>query len=297
MNNFKTFLLLFGLTVLFLAIGNWIGGQQGLVTAFMFALLMNGISYWFSDKIVLMLYGAKPVKPEDQPQLYAMVDKLAKAADLPVTPKVYIMETPAPNAFATGRDPQHAAVAVTTGIMNILGQDELEGVIAHELAHVKNRDTLIQVIAATIAGAIMMLARMAQYAAMFGGMGGRDDRDDNRGGAIGFIALAIVAPLAAMLIQMAISRSREYEADATGARICTRPLSLARALQKLHDSVRRLPAMGANPATAHLFIVNPLRGESILHLFSTHPPMAERVKRLEQLAQEMSGYKIPKFVR
>jgi heat shock protein HtpX len=275
----KTFLLLTALTVLFLIIGQLIGGQRGMVMAFGIAILMNFFSYWFSDKIVLKMYRAKEVSEAEAPQLVRQVRTNAQQAGLPM-PRVYIVPNASPNAFATGRNPSHAAVAVTQGILDLLSADELDGVLAHELAHVKNRDILTQTIAATVAGAISMLAMMARFGAMFGGYGGRDR--NSSGGMIGMLAAAIVAPIAAMFIQMAISRSREYAADATGAKICGKPLSLANALRKLHAGTHRRP-MDANPATAHMFIVSPLSGRSFTKLFSTHPPVEERIARLEKL--------------
>jgi heat shock protein HtpX len=275
----KTLMLLTALTVLFVAIGSLLGGRQGMVMAFGLAVLMNFFSYWFSDKIVLAMYRAKEVSETEAPQLVQQVRMGAQQAGLPM-PRVYIIPSASPNAFATGRNPSHAAVAVTQGILDLLSRDELDGVLAHELAHVKNRDILFQTIAATVAGAISMLAMMARWGAIFGGSGGRD-RDSN-GGLIGLLVAAIVAPIAAMFIQMAISRSREYAADATGAKICGRPLSLASALRKLHAGTHRRP-MDANPATAHMFIVNPLSGRSFASLFSTHPPVEERIARLENM--------------
>jgi heat shock protein HtpX len=259
--------------------------------AFVFAGVINFVSYWYSDKIVLFMYRAKEVKESEQPQLYSIVRRLIQTAGLPM-PRLYYIDTDMPNAFATGRNPQHAAVAVTRGILDLLDDNELSGVIAHELSHVKNRDILISSIAATIAGAIFMLARMAQWAAIFGG--GSRDRDNNNS-AIGLIAIAIMAPIAAMIIQMAISRSREFEADASGARISHDPMALANALKKLVAGVKRSP-IDANPTTAHMFIVSPFSGKSLMTLFSTHPPMEERVKRLEKMATEMSPYKVPKII-
>jgi len=280
-NTFKTFILLAGMTALLLAIGDALGGRQGLVIALVFAGVMNFVGYWFSDKIALGMSGAQAVSEEQAPDLYRIVRELCLRANLPL-PRLYVIPSPTPNAFATGRNPEHAAVAVTSGIVNILSRDELEGVIAHELAHVKNRDILISSVAAVIAGAISQLAYMAQWAMMFGGMG-RDRDDDDRGGLLAGLALLIVGPIAAMLIQMAISRSREFQADATGAQICGRPLSLANALMKLEDVNHRLP-MQVNPAQAQMYIVNPLTAGGIASLFSTHPPMAERVKRLQEIA-------------
>lgn len=281
MNSIKTVGLMTLLTVLLVLAGDYLGGRGGAQMFFLFALAMNLGSYWFSDKIVLKMYRAQQVTEQQAPELVGVVKKLAREAELPM-PKVYITPQQTPNAFATGRNPAHAAVAVTQGILNILSLQELEGVLAHELAHVKNRDILIGTIAATIAGAITMLASMARWAAMFGGLG----RDDDDGGAIGAILMMILAPLAAMLIQMAISRSREYQADATGAKICRAPLALANALEKLDTRSRQIP-MQANPATAHMFIVNPLSGKSMMNLFSTHPPMGERVKRLQEIARDL----------
>jgi len=292
MNTFKTFALMVGLTLLLVAIGQMLGGQQGMIYALVFAGVMNFVSYWFSDKIVLMMYRAKPVTEQESPELYNMVRNLTVQAGLPM-PKLYVMNTPMANAFATGRDPQHAAVAVTTGILSLLNNTELSGVIAHELSHVKNRDILISTIAATVAGAIFMLARIAQWGAMFGGGSHRDGDNNNNG--IALLVIAILAPIAAMIIQMAISRAREYEADATGARISGKPLALADALRKLVQSAQRRPVQ-VNPTTAHMFIVNPLSGKSLLSIFSTHPPLEERIKRLEKMASEMSGFKVPKIV-
>lgn len=286
MNHVKTALLLAGLTVLLVLMGRWLGGAQGMVIAFVFAIVMNVGSYWFSDKIVLSMYHAQPVSEAQAPDLYRMVTRLCERAKLPM-PKLYVIPDPTPNAFATGRDPKHAAVAVNEGLLRILDRDEVEGVIAHELAHVKNRDTLISTVAATVAGAITMVAHMAQYAAMFGGYGG-DRRDRDGGNAIGLLAMAIVAPLAATILQLAISRSREYEADRVGGEMCGRPLSLASALTKLERGVSAHPT-NAQPATAHMFIVNPLRGQSFASLFSTHPSTADRVAKLQALAQSMGS--------
>jgi heat shock protein HtpX len=274
-NVLRTTILLAALTALFLVIGGAIGGNQGLFVAFIFALLMNFASYWFSDKIVLSMYGAREVSPQEAPDLYRLVQRLAQRAGIPM-PRVYIIPSDAPNAFATGRNPQHGAVAVTEGIMRMLDTDELAGVLAHELGHIRNRDTLIMTVAATLAGAITMLAHMAQWGAIFGF--GRRDEEDSGGGVLGLLFMAILAPIAATLIQLAISRSREYFADSTGAAVVGSPSGLARALEKLHYASQRLP-MDANPATAHLFIVNPLTGGALVNLFSTHPPIEERIRR------------------
>ena len=279
-NMLKTTVLLAALTGLLMLIGGYFGGTGGLIIAFLFAVIINFGSYWFSDKIVLKMYGAKEVTPAESPNLHRIVDGLAMKAGLP-KPKVYIVESAMPNAFATGRDPKHAAVAVTTGILNLLSNEEIEGVLAHELAHVMNRDTLISAVAATLAGVITFLADMAMWASIFGGFGGRDD---DGGGIVGLIAMAIVAPIAATLIQLAISRSREYAADAEGARICKKPWALADALQKLEygNSNYKPSISDVQPRenTAHMFIVNPLKGGTIQSLFSTHPATEERVKRL-----------------
>lgn len=279
MNRLKTTLLLSLLTVLMVLMGSAIGGTSGMLFAFIMALGMNFFSYWFSDKIVLRMYGAQEIQEHDHPAFYGIVRNLARRADLPM-PKVYIIPEQSPNAFATGRNPSHAAVAATEGILRILSPEELEGVMAHELAHVQNRDILVSTIAATFAGAISMIGNMLQWGAMFGG--GRGD-DDEGGGLVGSLIMAFIAPLAAMLIQMAVSRSREYLADESGARICGRPLALANALRKLHNASQMIPMQAARPATAHMFIVNPLTAGSLLKLFSTHPPMEERIARLERM--------------
>lgn len=272
--------------LLFLLVGGLIGGERGMMFAFMFSIVMNFGSYWFSDKIVLTMYGAQQVSREEFPQLYRIVENLSQRAGLPM-PKVYVMENPTPNAFATGRNPEHAAVAVTTGILNILDEDELAGVIGHELAHVKHRDILIGTIAATLVGTITFVARMAGWALMFGT--GRDDRDRDGGGGIGALFLMILSPIIAMLIQLAISRSREYLADEGGSAISGSPRSLASALRKLSISNERMPMLNAQPASAHMFIVSPLSGKSFMKAFSTHPPMEERIARLEEIA---SGRKV-----
>ncbi len=280
MNIFKTVILMTTMMVLLIIVGSLLGGEQGMIMAFIISLLLNFGSYWFSDKIVLRLYKAKEVTEADQPQYYSAVARLASQAGLPM-PKVYVMPSDAMNAFATGRNPEHSAVAATDGLLRTLQPDELEGVIAHELAHVKHRDILTGTIAATLVGTITFVARMAGWAAMFGG-GDRDRRDSN---GIADLALLIIAPIAAVLIQLAISRSREFAADAGAAQITGRPLSLANALRKLEQSAERRIGMKAGPATAHLFIVNPLRGGGIMKLFATHPPIEERIERLDLIAR------------
>jgi heat shock protein HtpX len=270
------------LTVLFILVGTAIGGRSGAVYAFIFAALMNFFSYWFSDKIVLRMYGAREVSQSEAPELYGIVAELTSKASLPM-PKVYIMENDTPNAFATGRNPEHAAVAVTSGIMKILSKEELMGVIGHELSHILHRDILISTIAATMAGAISILATMARWGAMFGGFRSDDEEGGGGGNILVVLIVSIFASIAAMLIQLAISRSREYLADEGGAHLAN-PLSLARALEKLEVAAQRIP-MDANPSTAHMFIVNPLRGGRVLSLFSTHPPIEERIARLEEMAR------------
>ena len=279
MNFLRTTILLAVLTAILVFAGDALGGRGGATMALVFAGIMNFGAYWFSDKIVLLIYRAKAVTEAEEPELYSITRELAMKAGLPM-PKVYIMGNDTPNAFATGRNPSHAAVAATTGIMRLLSREELSGVMAHELAHIRNRDILISTISATIAGAISYLAHMAQWAAMFG-----SSRNDERGGnPIALIAMMIIAPLAAMIIQMAISRSREYGADEGGARITGNPLSLANALRKLDYGNKRIPMAVPSEATAHMFIVSPLSGGSFLKLFSTHPPIEERIKRLEAMA-------------
>jgi len=282
LNRFKTTLLLTLLTLLMVALGRALGGTAGMAAAFALAAVMNFASYWFSDRIVLAMYGAREITAGDNPAFHGLVERLARRAGLPM-PRVYLIPSDSPNAFATGRNPDHAAVAATEGILKILTLEELEGGMAHELAHVKNRDILVSTLAATFAGAISLLANMLQWGALFGA-GRRDNEEGGAGGLIGSLALAIVAPLAAMLIQMAVSRSREYLADASGAAICGRPLALAGALRKLHNASQAIPLEAARPASAHLFIVNPLTGGGLATLFSTHPPMEERIARLESLA-------------
>lgn len=287
-NALKTVFLLTLLTGLFILVGQAIGGQGGMVIAFIFAMGMNFMSYWFSDKIALQMAGAKEASYEDAPDLHRMVEQLATFARMP-KPKVYVIESPSPNAFATGRDPNHAAVAVTTGILRILNSNELAGVLAHELAHIKNRDTLIATVVAAIAGAITMLAHMAQWALIFGGRGS-DEEGEGAGSLAGSLLMIILAPIAATIIQLAISRAREYDADATGAQVLGDPNSLANALEKLETGTRHVP-LQANQATAHLFIVNPFAG-GLSGLFSTHPPIAERVARLRRMALQPTSYGI-----
>lgn len=283
MNGFKTALLFVILTVLFISIGFLVGGQGGATFAFIMALVLNLGAYWFSDKIVLATYRAKEIGEQDNPRLFGIVRQVAQMAGLPM-PKVYIVPNPTPNAFATGRNPQHAAVAATQGILDLLDDDELAAVMAHELGHVKNRDILVSTIAATLAGAISYIAYMAHWMPFLGGGG---DDDDRGGNIIVLLLVAILAPIAAMLIQMAISRQREYMADHTGAQISHKPRALASALAKLHNMNLRMP-MHNNPATSHMFIVNPLSGKSFASLFSTHPPVEDRIAKLEEYAR--SGF-------
>lgn len=279
MSGLKTTILLGLLTGLFLFIGSIAGGRDGIMIAFLLVVPMNLLMYWFSDKIILKMYGAREVAMNEAPWLYEIVQKLSGNAGLPM-PKIYYIASPSPNAFATGRNPSHSAVAVTEGLIKLLNREEIEGVIAHEIAHIKNRDTLISVVAATIAGAIMMLARFLQWGAMFGGIGGRDD--ERNGGFLGLLLMAIITPIVAAIIQMAISRTREYQADYTGAMLSRKPWALANALEKLAYGSSRIP-MPVNPATSHLFIVNPLRGKGFLNWFSTHPPIEERIARLRAM--------------
>lgn len=283
MNYFRTAILLAAMTALFMAVGGVIGGQSGMMIAFFIALAMNAFSYWNSDKMVLRMHGAREVDEHSAPGYYNMVRDLAANADLPM-PRVYIMENNQPNAFATGRNPENAAVAATSGLLNALSKDEVAGVMAHELAHIKNRDTLTMTITATIAGAISMLANFGMF---FGG-----NRDNNNPfGFIGMIAVMLVAPIAAALVQMAISRSREYEADKLGAEIARHPLWLASALERMQEITSKVPNMAAerNPATAHMFIINPLSGKRMDNLFSTHPNTENRIARLKQMAQDFSA--------
>jgi heat shock protein HtpX len=286
-NLVKTGVLLAALTVLLVLIGGALGGQHGMILAFGMAMIMNFGSYWFSDRIVLAMYRAQPVDEAQAPGLYRIVRTLATRAGIPM-PRVYILPDEAPNAFATGRNPEHAAVAVTEGILRIMSEEELEGVLAHELSHVQNRDTLIMAIAATLAGAITYMAQMAQWAMIFGG--GRrdsDERESGAGGVVGGLLMIVLAPIAAMLIQLAVSRSREYQADASGAHMAGQPWGLAKALEKLEMASKMAP-MQATPATAHLFIVNPLTGGGWSSLFSTHPPIAERVARLRAMSNSQA---------
>jgi heat shock protein HtpX len=276
-NTFKTAFLLTALTLLLMFIGRYFGGQNGMLLALVFAAVMNFVSYFYSDKIALAMYRAQPVTREELPRAYAAVERLTQKIGLPM-PKIYVIPTESPNAFATGRNPQHASVAVTHGILGLLNDEELEGVLAHELGHVGNRDILISSVAATVAGAITMLASMGRFAMIFGGMGG-GDREERGGGGLGALLMLILAPIAASLIQLAVSRSREYQADATGAHYTGNPYALASALRKLDAYSKRVP-MAASPSTAHLFIIQPLLGMNFGSLFSTHPPIAKRIERL-----------------
>ncbi len=277
MNNLKTVILLGALTGLFLFVGGLVGGQNGMFIALAFAGIMNIAAYWFSDKIVLRMYGAQPLSETQAPDIHRMVEELCREAEIP-KPMVYVINEESPNAFATGRNPQHGAIALSTGIIKVMNREELKGVIAHELSHIRHRDTLIQTAAATIAGAIMFLAYQARWFAFLGGS--RDD--DDRGGVLGLLVMAILAPIAAVLIQMAISRSREYKADAGAATLTHNPEGLASGLEKLGHYTRRIP-MRAASQTAHLFIVSPLSGKSLASIFSTHPPLEERVNRLRHM--------------
>jgi heat shock protein HtpX len=284
-NLVKTGVLLAALTVLLVLIGGALGGQQGMILAFVMAMVMNFGSYWFSDRIVLAMYRAQPVDEAQAPGLYRIVRTLATRAGMPM-PRVYILPDETPNAFATGRNPQHAAVAVTDGIMRIMSEEELEGVLAHELSHVRNRDTLIMAIAATLAGAITYVAHMAQWAMIFGsGRRDSDEHESGAGGALAGLLMIVVAPIAATLIQLAVSRSREFQADTSGAQMAGQPWGLAKALEKLDMASKMVPMQQATPATAHLFIVNPLTGGGWTTLFSTHPPIAERVARLRAMSR------------
>jgi len=278
MNYLKTFALLALLTMLFVIIGSFIGGQNGMMMAFVIAMVMNFGAYWFSDKIILFMYKAKPASENELPEVYKITRELTMSVKMPM-PKIYVLHEQAPNAFATGRSPKYAAVCVTSGILNILDHDELKGVLAHELSHIKNRDTLIMTIAATASGAIMMLVNMLRWTMMFG----FNDRERKSPvSLIGLLVITILAPIAAMIIQLAISRTREYLADSSGAKICHNPYGLAKALGKLDNFSKRLP-MNAHPQSAHMFIVNPLSAEGITRLFATHPPIKERIKRLQEM--------------
>ncbi len=280
MNHFKTFVLMVVLTIIFVALGSLIGGKSGAYIAFTIALIMNFVSYWFCDRIVLAMYGAKPVEESKAPDLYRIVASLSQRASIPM-PKIYIIENESPNAFATGRNPSRGVVAVTTGILKLLSREELEGVLAHEISHIKHRDILIQTVAATLAGAITMIANWARFAAIFGGS---SDDDEGRANIFSVIIFSMLAAFAAMLIQLAISRSREYLADEGGARLSGNPLFLSNALKKLHAGIAYNPMNDANPSTAPLFIVNPFSAKGVLALFSTHPPIEERIRRLEDMA-------------
>lgn len=282
MNTLKSVFLMTLMMVLFLLVGSLLGGKDGMIIAFIMSLGMNFFSYWFSDKIILTMYGARQVTETEAPMLYSIVRRLTTNAGIPL-PKIYVINNPNPNAFATGRNPENAAVAVTTGILKILNDDELEGVIAHELAHIKYRDILLATIVATFVGTITFISRLAGWSMMFAG-GGRDRRDS--GETIASLVLLIVAPIAAVILQLAISRTREFMADEGGAKISGKPLSLASALSKLEQAAQMVPMTNAGPSTAHLFIVNPLSGSSILKLFSTHPPIEERIARLKLIAQD-----------
>lgn len=282
-SRIRTTFLLALLTVMIVWLGDYLGGRNGLIVAFIFATAMNLGSYWFSDRIVLAMYRAQPIDEHQAPGLYRMVRELAAAAQIPM-PRIYMIPEETPNAFATGRNPENAVVAVTEGLWRLLSPEEIRGVLAHEIGHIKNRDILVSSIAATLAGVVMFLANMARWGAIFGGGGGQDDEE---GGSNIFAVLitSILAPVAAMLIQMAISRSREYLADETGAQLARSPESLARALEKLELASQRIPMEAAQPATAHMFIVNPLSGSSLMNLFSTHPPIEERIKRLRSMGR------------
>lgn len=289
-NQLRTTVLLAAMTAVILWVGNMLGGRSGMMIALIFAGGMNFFSYWYSDKLVLKMYQAREIIPDESPQLYQMVGVLAREAGLPM-PKVYVIPQDSPNAFATGRNPENAVVAVTDGLLRLMNPDELAGVLAHELGHVKNRDILIGTIAATMSGAIMMIANMAKWSAIFGGFRGSDE-EGGGGGAIGLIVMAIIAPIAAMLIQMAISRSREFLADSTAAAVTGNPEGLAGALEKIGRYSRQIP-MQAQPATAHMFINNPLSGTSLMNLFSTHPPIEERVARLRGTSVSKSNGATP----
>ena len=282
MNNLiKTTFLLTALTLLLMAIGGAAGGHSGMMTAFVFACVLNFSAYWFSDRIILSMYQAQPISELDAPEIFTLVRELAERMKMPM-PRIYVIPSATPNAFATGRDPRHAVVAMTQGIMDLLSREELRGVLAHELSHVRNRDILVSSIAATLAGAISMLGSMLRW----GFMMGRQSRDERNGNGAAMLVMAILAPIAAALIQLAISRSREFGADETGGHFCGNPLFLASALRRLEAGTARVPLRNAEPSTAHLFIVNPLSGEGLTKLFSTHPPIEERIARLEKMARQ-----------
>lgn len=285
MNTLKTGMLLALIMALFVAVGGLLGGQNGMIIAFGIALVMNAVSYWYSDKIVLAMQGARELEPSEAPELFHSVERLTANAGLPM-PRIYVVPGAQPNAFATGRGPGHAAVAVTQSIVQLLTPAELEGVLAHELSHVKNHDVLISTVAATIAGSISFLVQMAQWALLFGGYGGRDDREG--GNPLAALLAILLAPIAALIIQMAISRSREFEADASGARLSGKPLALASALQKIEACAQARP-LPINPSMAHLYIINPLRAEGLMSLFRSHPPTAERVARLQAMAAHLAA--------
>jgi heat shock protein HtpX len=288
MNYFKTFVLMFALILLFMLIGQVIGGRSGMMIALVFAFIMNFFAYWFSDKVVLMMYRAKEISEQEGKDIYKIVRNLTTKANIPM-PKIYMLPIGVPNAFATGRNINHAVVAVSPELVNILSKDELESVLAHELTHIRNRDILISTIAACLAGAISSIAHMAQFAAFFGGLGNRDDEDHGGGNIVGLIVMSIIAPLIAILIQLAISRSREYLADEGAAELTNRPISLANALKKISDAAKAMPLVNASPSSAHLFIVNPMKESFIANMFSTHPSLGRRVARLEKIAGKMTG--------
>ncbi|HYU62523.1 MAG TPA: zinc metalloprotease HtpX [Verrucomicrobiae bacterium] len=286
MNQFKTALLLVALTVLLVLVGRLLFGDAGTVAFLLIAIVMNGVAYWFSDRIALGSARAREVSGAEAPMLYRLADRLAIQYHVP-RPRVYMSPDPSPNAFATGRNPSHAAICVNQGLLQILNEEELYGVLAHEFGHVRNRDILISSVVAVLAGTITLIANVAQWGMIFGGYGGRDDREQGAGGAIAALLTIILAPIAALLIQLAVSRSREYEADRTGAEVSGDPLALASALRKLERATQVVPSQTAQPAFAHLYIVNPLRGQTLANLFSTHPPIEERIRRLEEMAGGM----------
>jgi len=286
MNQLKTALLLVALTVLLVLVGRLLFGDAGTVTFLLIAIVMNAVAYWYSDRIALGSARAREVSPAEAPMLYRLADRLAIQYQVP-RPRVYVSPDPSPNAFATGRNPSHAAICVNEGLLQILNEEELYGVLAHEFGHVRNRDILISSVVAVLAGTITLIANIAQWGMIFGGYGGRDDREQGAGGAIAALLTIILAPIAALLIQLAVSRSREYEADRTGAEVSGDPLALASALRKLERATQVVPSQTAQPAFAHLYIVNPLSGQTLAGLFSTHPPIEERIRRLEEMAGGM----------